>query len=86
MDVVRLFGKGSFLTSLAQVNDYKKYGNKVLAMYCICSANRLSQNLLLHGLHLSLCSANCHNIDINPTLLQGVAKKIIMAAAMRVVG
>ena len=21
------------------------------------------------------CSANCHKIDINPTLLQGVAKK-----------
>ena len=38
----------------------------------------------LQGLHLSLCSANCHKIDINPTLLQGVTKKdnIIIAAVM----
>ena len=33
-------------------------------------------------LHLSLCSANCHKIDINPTSLQGVAKKDNMAAVM----
>ena len=32
------------------------------------------------------CSANCHKIDINPTLLQGVAKKDSMAARGREVG
>ena len=62
------------------MHDYKKYGNKVLAMYCICSAE-LTNPTSLHGLHLSLCSANCHKIDIKPTSLQGVAKKN-MAAAM----
>ena len=62
------------------MHDYKKYGNKVLAMYCICSAE-LTNLTSLHRLYLSLCSANCHKIDINPTLLQDVAKKN-MAAAM----
>ena len=59
----------------------KMYGNKVLAMYCICSANchRITS---LHGLYLSLCSANCHKTDINPTSLQCVAKKDNMAATM----
>ena len=50
--------------------------------FALLTVTELTNPTLLHGLHLSLCSANCHKIDINPTSLQGVAKKDNIAAAM----
>ena len=58
MGVVRLFGKGSFLTSLATPLEKSVQTSE-------------SKNI-----------SSCHKIDINPTSLQGVAKKDRMAAAM----